>query len=236
MEAGHYEKGARERVDLEVQAPPERGDELVQLTELEGQTEDDRGGPEHEKSSPVVMREGVCSEVECECAREQDDRVDDGDRGNGDIELFGAGGWRWRPNVVRAKQVEVHREQAPEEHHLGGQEDVHAPHSGLDRRVFRSRFVRGLVLHRCDSHQWCTSAPGSTLSAGYIFTSSTSTQPATPYKKIKAPMTASVIRVVEEKGIAANPKKKTPRQMTNGQLLFGNRWMPSSRARATKSK
>src|SRR5213079_835134 len=100
-------------------------------------------------------------------------------KGIGPVDVvLGAGGGRdRRPCRMRAVQIEVHREQAAEEHHLGGEEDVHAHHPGLDRWIFGG----GLRLtHRGDGHQWCTSPCAGPLSEGYMRTSSTSTQPTTP--------------------------------------------------------
>ena len=99
-----------------------------------------------------------------------------------DVELADVAGRRRRPNDVRPVEVEVHREEAAEEHHLGSQEDVHAHHPGLDRRVLRLDFGP----HRRDRHQWCTS--GSALSVGNIRLSSITTQPTTPHRKISPPI------------------------------------------------
>src|SRR4029077_3392762 len=105
---------------------------------------------------------------------------------------------------------------------------VHAHHPGLDRRVLRA----GLALEGCDCHQLCPSLPPA-LSVGYIFTSSTRTQPTTPTRNITPPITASVMRTTESKGIAARARNKAPAQMTNGQLLGGGMWIPSSWALAS---
>src|SRR5205814_171114 len=205
----------------------ERRDELIELPELEGEAQDDRDDPQDEEPPAVVMRDRIGCEMAGEGAREQDDCVDHRYRIPVDIELIGARG-RWRrPLDVGADEIEVHREEAAEEHHLGSQEDVHAHHSGLDRRVLRA--LR--LVHRGDCHQ-CSASPPAAL-ASYIFTSSNQTQPTTPIRKTTPPMTASAIRASEAKGMAASPRNRAPRQMTNGQLLFGKMWMPSSCARAS---
>src|SRR5712692_265905 len=230
VEARHDEESAREGVRGERHPATECGDELIQLAELESEAEDDRRDPQHEKAAAVAMRKTVGGKVAGDAGGEQHDRVD---RRNGppvDVELGRARGRRRRPLDVRAVQVEVAREEASEEHHLGCEEDVHPHHPGLDRRVLGS----GLLVERRYSHQWCTSPP-SADSAGYICTSSTRTQPTTPIRKINPPTTARVMRTSFANGIAARLRNNAPAQMTNGHRLGGGMWIPSSRALASKS-
>src|SRR5579859_245329 len=232
VKPGHREKGAGEGVGREREAASERSDELVQLPELEAEAEQDGDDLEDEEPATVVVCDRVGGEVAGDTAGEQHHRVDggyvveriqrEGGRPRSDIELVYVRRRRRRPHEVGAEQVEVHREEASEEHDLGGQEDVHAHHSRLDGRVLDL-----FGPHRRDGHQWWTSLPGEPGSAGYMRTSSTSTQPATPIRKMIPPIAARVIRATEAKGMAPRARNSAPKQMRKGQLLFGKMWMPS---------
>src|SRR4029077_17185205 len=177
----------------------------------------------------VVVPDGVSREMARDTAGQQHDGVDQRNRVPVHVELIGRRRWGRRPPVVRPEKIEVHREEASEEHHLGGKEDVHAHHPRLDGRIFR-----GVAPPQCRyGHQWWTSPPAAPASLGNMRTSSTRTQPATATRKITPPTIASVSRTSDAKGIAARPRKRTPRQITKGQLLFGKIWIPSWCARAS---
>src|SRR5713226_10248907 len=176
------------------------------------------------------MGEAVAGEVASDTAGQQHDGVGGRYPPPAHVELGRARGRRRRPLDVRAVKVEVGREEASEEHHLGSEEDVHPHHPGLDRRVLGS----GLLAQSRYSHQWCASPP-SAVSAGNICTSSTSTQPTTPMRKINPPNTARAMRISDANGMAARLKKNAPAQITNGHLLGGGMWIPSSWALASKS-
>src|SRR5438270_3194015 len=237
VEAGHEEERAGEAVRGQVQTAIERADELVELTALEEEAQHDRQDEKEEESRPPVPRQRVEGEMACHAAREQDHRVD----GRHVLErvqcelcrprphvILGQATWRGRrPRRVRAEEVEVRREQAREEHDLRRKEDVHAHHAGLDGRVLG---LAGKARYR---HQWWTSPWAAGVSPGYILTSSTRTHPTTPARKMRPPTTARPMRAALGNGIAARPRNSMPTQVTMGQLLLGNRWMPSSCARAS---
>src|SRR6266851_3290252 len=79
VKAGHGEDRAGEAVGGEGQAAIECVDELVQLAELEGHSQDDGQDPEREKSAPVVVRQAVEREVAGHTAGKQDHSVQRGD-------------------------------------------------------------------------------------------------------------------------------------------------------------
>src|SRR5205809_4030698 len=108
VEPGHDEKRARERVGRKVQAPPEGGDELVQLTELESEPEDDRRDPQSEEAAPISVPQRLQSEVARATTGEKHDGVDGRDRPPAYVELGMSRRRRRRPGQVRAVQVEVH--------------------------------------------------------------------------------------------------------------------------------